>query len=310
VTEQIALGPGKEFDLVRALLREWGAAATGTGDDAALVRIPADEMLVASTDVSVENVHFRRQWIAPHEIAYRATTAALSDLAAMGARALGILLSLTLPDSWRGDVVALARGVGDAVRAADTVVLGGDLSRGGELSLSLTVLGSARNPLRRSSVRPGDRLYVTGRLGGPGAAVRAWQRGEQPSSAMLERFAHPTARLREARWLAEHGARAAIDISDGLIADAGHLAAASGVHITLSLDPLSTLAGIGIEDAASSGEEYELLVAARELDVQAFEDCFALPLTEIGRAEQGAAEVSAYFNGRVIASPGGFDHFS
>jgi thiamine monophosphate kinase len=251
VTEQIALGPGKEFDLVRALLREWGAAATGTGDDAALVRIPADEMLVASTDVSVENVHFRRQWIAPHEIAYRATTAALSDLAAMGARALGILLSLTLPDSWRGDVVALARGVGDAVRAADTVVLGGDLSRGGELSLSLTVLGSARNPLRRSAVRPGDRLYVTGRL-----------------------------------------------------------AAASGVHITLSLDPLSTLAGIGIEDAASSGEEYELLVAARELDVQAFEDCFALPLTEIGRAEQGAAEVSAYFNGRVIASPGGFDHFS
>jgi thiamine-monophosphate kinase len=117
--------------------------------------------------------------------------------------------------------------------------------------------------------------------------------------------------LREAQWLARHGARAAIDISDGVLGDVAHIAAASAVRIALELDALPTLPGVSPLDAASSGEEYELLVTAPgRLDAAAFEREFHLPLTTVGRVERGPPGVHATLHGERVARSGGFDHFS
>ncbi|HEX6534273.1 MAG TPA: thiamine-phosphate kinase [Gemmatimonadaceae bacterium] len=305
------LGPGGEFDLIRALLARWGERARGVGDDAAVLDVPPGERLVVSADSSVEHVHFRREWLEPREIGWRAAASALSDLAAMGAAPLGLLASLSIPERWLADVPALAEGVGDAAAAAGAPIVGGDITRSSELVLAITVLGHAASPLSRGGARDGDALWVTGTFGGPLAALRALERGERPDDAARDRFAHPVPRLREGRWLAQRGARAALDVSDGLLGDAGHLAAASGARVVLELDALPTVPGVSPADAARSGEEYELLVAApHELDARAFEREFRLPLTRVGRVERGPAEVRATLRGARVAPVGGFSHFS
>ncbi len=313
-SEHTGMGPGAEFDAIRGLLDQWGPRSAGAGDDAALLDVPSGERLVASVDSSVEGVHFRRDWITPAEIGYRAVTAALSDLAAMGALPLGVLTAIVLPKSWCDELPGIAEGIGVAVSSADTRVMGGNLSAGAEFSITTTVLGHAAPGvvLRRDAVRSGDTLYVTGRLGGVGAALSALLAGRAPLPEQRERFAHPAARLAEARWLAAGGARAAIDISDGLVADAGHLAAASGVGIDLELGALPLLGGVAPRDALVSGEEYELLVAApKELDAAAFAARFGQPLTAVGCAvagHPGAVEVRDA--GRRVAAGRGHDHFS
>jgi len=283
----LPMGEGAEFDAIRAMLEEWGPHATGVGDDAALLTVPAGERLVASTDSTMEGVHFRREWMSAAEIGERAASAALSDLAAMAATPLGILLALAVPENWQGELLELARGVGAAAAGARCPIVGGNLTRGSELSLTITVLGSAASPLGRAGAHPGDRIFVTGRLGGPGAALRALLDGRAPAAAHRARFVAPVPRLDEAKWLAAQGARAAIDISDGLLADAAHLARASGVTLALDLGRLPLMDGVSARDAAASGEEYELLVAvplSSTLDHAAFSRSFGIPLTEIGRA--------------------------
>lgn len=309
--EHTELGSGTEFDLVRTLLAEWGTAAHGIGDDAALLQVPPNEKLVVSTDTSVDGVHFRREWVDHTEIGYRATVAALSDLAAMAARPLGALIALTLPEADRAQVKALAAGIKAAVTAARCPIIGGDLSSGTTLSLTITVLGSTARPLARSGASVGDRVYVTGALGGPGAAVRAWLSGGKPREADRARFAHPVPRIREALALAGLGATSAIDISDGLLADLAHVAAASGVGIEIDLERIPRVAGASAVDAASSGEEYELAVTASSLDARAFAADTGLPLTEIGRivAGTGGGSVVLLDNGKQIATPAGYDHF-
>jgi len=304
-------GPGEEFRLIRRMIRRLGPLASGVGDDAAIIDLPKGERLVVSTDTSVENVHFKRGWITPLEIGYRAGTAALSDLAAMGASGIGLLVSLTVPDTWRGDLDGLSGGVGGAASHANLLVFGGDLTTGKELSITVTVLGTVREPLRRSAARVGDRVYVTGRLGGPAAALRALQHGKPVAPAYRERFATPSARIIEGRWLAGHGARAAIDISDGLVADASHIAAASNVRLELHLDKVALVEGVGPFDAARSGEEYELLVTSTiPLDTDAFYERFGIPLTEIGAVVEGATGVATFIDGGAVDfSSGGFDHF-
>ena len=311
MTGDTALGPGREFDLVRALLRRWGSTARGVGDDAAVLDVPPGEHLVASTDTAVENVHFRRDWLTPREIGWRAMAAALSDLAAMGAAPLGALIALSLPPDWLPQVEELADGLGDAARAAGCPIVGGDLARSRELSIGITALGHAAQVLPRAGARAGEALWLTGALGGPGAAVAAWTRGEEPRPEHRERFAHPEPRIAAGRWLAAHGATAAIDVSDGLLGDAEHVAAASGARLEIDLDAVPCVAGVSPEDAARSGEEYELLVAApAALDAAAFARDVGLSLTRVGRVEQGAPEVRATLGGRRVAPGGGFDHFS
>jgi thiamine-monophosphate kinase len=243
------------------------------------------------------------------EIGYRAVAAALSDLAAMAARPVGVLIALAVPERWRAELTELAEGIGEAVTVAHTFVRGGNITAAAELSITTTVLGVAFEPLARAGARPGDFIYVTGALGGPGAALGCLVRGE-PAGEHRHRFAHPVPRLREALWLAERGARAAIDVSDGLVADLRHLAAASAVGITLDVARIPCMVGVSPADALGSGEEYEVVVAApARLDVAAFERRFSLPLTEIGTASAThPGEVRVL--GARVADSSGHDHFS
>jgi thiamine-monophosphate kinase len=311
----ITLGPGSEFDLVRALLARWGTIAEGTGDDAAIVDVPAGEKLVVSTDTSVEFVHFKREWLTAQEIGYRAAAAALSDLAAMGATPLGMTVAMTLPDAWRPQALELADGMAELARATGMRIIGGDLTSGATLTITVTVLGSARSEqlLRRDGAVVGQVVYVTGRFGGPGAAVRALSRDETPAPGHRERFAHPVPRIREAIWLAAEGATAAVDCSDGLVADAAHIAAASGRRLVLDLNQLPLVDGVTELEGASSGEEYELVITGPEsLDTDRFAREFGVPLTAVGRVEIAPAtgpDVIVLYDGRVITPPTGHDHF-
>jgi thiamine-monophosphate kinase len=306
----VQLGDGREFDVIRDFVARWGDAAIGIGDDAATLEVPRGEKLVVSVDSFVESRHFEQAWLTPREIGYRAIAAALSDLAAMAALPLGVLFAVTVPDDWRDKLGGISDGVADAVREAGTRIVGGNIAGGSELSITTTVLGHAFVSLARTGAAVGDRLYVTGMLGGPGAAVAAWRSGTGPSPIARGRFVHPVPRIREARWLADRGATACIDISDGLVADARHIASASARHMEIHLDRLPTVDGVSLADAARSGEEYELLVTARNLDTGAFRATFGVPLTEIGVVVDGNAGVTTLEHGARVAAGAGHDHFS
>lgn len=314
-TPHIPLGPGSEFDTVRATLARWGAAACGTGDDGAVLDMPPRRQLVVSTDTVVEDVHFKRGWMSSEEIAYRAGAAAISDLAAMGAEPLAMLIALTLPESWRGESMSLADGIGAVARACGMCIVGGDLCAGRELSIGVTVLGTVEpgRALTRGRATAGQTLWVTGNLGGARLALQALQRGLTPLPSHRERFVHPSPRLYEARWLAAHGATAAIDISDGVASDAAHMAAASRVALVLHLDQLPLAPGASTDDAARSGEEYELLVAApASLDAADFERAFGIPLTRVGlvaTAGAGGPGVDTRVGDVHVPLPRGHDHF-
>ena len=311
MSDGVALGPGREFDIIRDLVARWGDLAAGIGDDAALLDVQAGDRLVVSTDSSVEHVHFRRDWLTPREIGYRATVAALSDLAAMAATPLGVVVALSCPESWLVDLPQLTQGIGDAVALAGTRIVGGDLTAAHELVIGITVLGASSAPVERRGARVGDLVYVTGTLGGPLAAITALRAGREPTPPAEARFARPVPRIREARWLARHGAHAMVDVSDGLLGDAAHIAAASHVRIALELDSMPTVDAMRAMDAARSGEEYELIaVLPAPVDVAAFEGEFGVPITCLGRVEAGVPGVDAYVAGERVASNSGFSHFS
>lgn len=303
------LGPGREFDAIRRMVDRWSDQSSGIGDDAAVIA-SVDGSLVVSTDTSVESVHFRRDWLSLSEIGYRATASALSDLAAMGAKPVGLLSAIALPEHMLSELDQIAAGIGEAAALCDAKILGGDLSRSKELSITITVLGTARVPLLRSAALPGDVIYITGTLGGPLAALRDLEAGRGAASVHRERFVRPVPRIREAQWLAANGARAAIDISDGVAADAAHMAAASGVRIAIDLDLVPLAPEVTPMDAAISGEEYELLISAREeLDVGEFNRLFEVPLTKIGRILAGSPGVELSLAGKPVQPEQGYLHF-
>jgi thiamine-monophosphate kinase len=247
-------------------------------------------------------------------VGYRAAAAALSDLAAMGARPIGVLVALSFPDAWHAHIGQVGDGIGEAAALAGAPIVGGNITGGGHLAITITVLGESPHPLRRDGAREGDIIYVTGRLGGPGRALASWLAGREPDAVARARFARPVARTREGQWLAAHGARAAIDVSDGLAADLRHLAAASHVRLVVDLATVPCMPGVTPREAVASGEEYELVVTAgAPLDGQAFEDAFAVPLTAIGRVERvtdAGASVTAAEGGAFVDLPRGHDHLS
>jgi thiamine-monophosphate kinase len=315
----LALGPGPEFDRIREIVHLLGREGAGLGDDCAL--LPAgDTYFAISTDVSVEQVHFRLDWIHLAEVGWRATAAALSDLAAAGAEPAGVLAAVTMPAAAAAsDLLEVMTGVRDATRSVGAPVLGGDLSSGPVWSLAMTVIGRTRAPVSRGGARPGDRLWVTGVLGGSRAALEAWRRKEQPPAAARECYAHPSPRIAAARWLGDHGAHAMIDLSDGLAGDAGHLAAASGVALEIDVGSIPVAPEADAEArrqgmspqhfAAEGGEDFELLVALPPgFDaVAAFTREAGLPLTSIGTIGPGRA-VQFSEQGRAVMLKG-FNHF-
>ncbi len=289
-----------------------GEQATPAGDDCAIVTL-GSERLAVSTDIVLEGTHFRPGWMSPAEIGWRAAAAALSDLAAIAAEPLGLLVSLGVSPEWPEEHVAdVMEGIGEAGRAVGAMVWGGDLVRSEQLVVDVVVVGRADAPVLRSGAQAGDGLWVTGSLGAPAAALRAWLGGHEPDASARQRFAHPHPRIAEAKWLRDQGARAMIDISDGLVGDAGHLAAASAVAVAIDSERVPLHAAADSPDSALvSGEEYELLVALPEgadPDPTVFQDTFGIPLTRIGRVAAGAG-VEVLKNGLPAPLPTGYVQF-
>lgn len=304
MSEHQLLGPGPEFDRVRAILAALGDRGAPSGDDCALIPI-GGQLLAVSTDISVEGVHFKTAWLSHEEIGWRATASALSDLAAEGADPHGVLVALGCPaGATDAEAAALMKGAGLAAEAAGTQVVGGDLTSAAHWTVAVTVLGTAARPVTRAGGRAGDRLYVTGELGSARAALDAWLAGRTPEPHVRERFAHPVPRIAAGRVLART-ATAMLDLSDGLAADVRHLAAASNCAAEIDLDKVPC--GPGVPDgkyAAEGGEDYELLVA---LPPDAAPPLLDVKLTEVGRLVTGTGVTFLQGGARVTLQ--GFQHF-
>lgn len=324
------LAAGPEFDRIRAFLaaanagREEGIPVPA-GDDAAVLEVPEGERVVLGVDACVEEVHFRRAWVGWEAVGWRATAAALSDLAAMAAAPVGALVTVLLPPELDRDVLeSLASGVGACLRDTGSGLLGGDLSASpGGVALDVVAVGTASRPVPRSGARAGDELWVTGRLGAAATAVADWRSGLEPEARARRAFERPRPRLEEARWVAERvDVRALIDLSDGLAGDAAHVAAASGVGIEIDLASLplaEVLEGfrsskVATRRALAGGEDYELLLAAAPGEVEEirdeFERRFDLELTLVGRAVEGEGVRGREGDGAPRPLPvAGYDHF-
>jgi thiamine-monophosphate kinase len=317
VGPSLALGPGREFDLIRGIAAALGPAAAGVGDDCALLPVGLTT-LAATVDCSIEGVHFRTEWLTSEEIGWRAAAAALSDLAADGVKPLGILVSLALPlSTGRGEAgetaAAIMAGAGAAASAVGGRVLGGDLARFEKIVIDVCALGTVERAVRRVGARAGEGLWVTGALGAARLALRAFQAGRSPDAEARARFARPEPRIAAGRWLADRGATAMIDVSDGLAADARHLAAASGVGLEVAMERVPCALGADALGAVASGEEYELLVtlprAFGVADAQAFQEFHDLPLTRVGDVVAGEG-VRFTDRGAAVTPAGGWDHFA
>jgi thiamine-monophosphate kinase len=285
-----------EFGLIERIARLAGRArgadvVLGIGDDAAVLRARAREDVVASTDAALAGVHFRLDEETPAVAGARAAVGCLSDLAAMGARPLGLLLALALPPSTPvATALALVRGVVAAARRAGAPLVGGNVTRAREIGLTLTALGAVERgrALRRDRGRPGDRVFVTGTLG-RSALERA--RGRVRSTG--------TPRLSAGRRLLRvPGVGACIDVSDGLAADLLQLARASGVAGRLVPEQVPLPPGFAAACArlgrhplalALAGEDYELLFSVRPSGpgARALTERLGVRVTEIGRLEAG-----------------------
>jgi thiamine-monophosphate kinase len=273
-----------EFELL-ARLRErlpptGGRVRIGSGDDAA-VTVPGGAT-ATSVDLLVEGVHFRREWTDLPAIGRKALAAALSDLAAMGAEPGEAYVALGVPpDLDEDDCMELIDGLASLAAETGTALAGGDVSRAPALSLAVTVVGHAGRPeqlVARSGGEPGDTLVLTGEIGGAAAGLLLLESPrlaaaipEQTAERLRQRLLGPTPRLAAGRALAAAGARAMVDLSDGLAGDATRLAEASGGGVRIAAGALPLANGVAevaaaagrepLELAASGGEEYELLAA-------------------------------------------------
>ena len=313
-----------EWDRIETLRGIFATAAlpgvvVGIGDDAAVLS-PGPDLLVWTVDAAVDGVHFRRDLLSLVDVGYRATMAAASDLAAMGAAPRGLLAALVLPsDVGDRELAELAAGQRAAADALGTAILGGNLARGSELSITTTALGAAPHPFTRAGAVPGDALWAAGALGLAAAGLALLLAGHTPVSAAahaaLQSWRRPEARIAEG--LAARGwAHAAIDVSDGLAQDVRHLARAAGVDAVLDEDALISpalreiAAELGedpLDLALHGGEDYALVVAAP--------DGPGLPgFTRIGWIPYGASAGAVQLrrgDGTIVAiAARGFDHFA
>ena len=277
-------------------------AARGLADDAAVLEL-AGERLVVTHDMIVEGVHYLPD-DPPGDVAWKLVAVNLSDLAGKGARPIGVLLGFMLGDGgWDRDFVA---GLGTVLSAFGLPLLGGDTvaAPGGTArALGLTAIGAARGPVpSRAGARAGDHLWVTGTIGDAGAGLALLDRGNSEPVALIERYRNPRPRLEAGERLAPI-VSAMMDVSDGLLIDAGRMAEASGCRAAMELDalPLSedllALAGDDREarlEAATAGDDYELLFAAptdAAPELLALAEEIGLPFSRIGRIEPGSGLV-------------------
>lgn len=302
----IVLGmPESEKKLIRQIRRlaaKGPAVVTGIGDDAAVLRIPKGHELLVTTDFSIENVHFRRQWHPPEVVGWRCLTRGLSDIAAMGGEPQAAFLSLALgndvPQKW---VERFLMGLLKLARKYNVPLAGGDTAQSERgIQADIVVVGSAPKgkAVLRSGAKPDQHIYVTGKLGGSAAALNRLRKG-LPPGPQYARYFRPEPRLAAGRWLRQRGIPSAmIDISDGLSTDLEHLCQESnvGAEIESEAIPLAhsepartergkRLEGVGLEYALHGGDDYELLfTSSRPVppEVQ------GVSVTRIGRTSSSA----------------------
>ncbi|WP_329057568.1 thiamine-phosphate kinase [Amycolatopsis sp. NBC_01480] len=232
-----------EFALIQAVTegrRQPASTLLGPGDDAAVVAAP-DGRVVATTDVLVQGVHFRLDWSSPEQVGRKAVAVNLSDVAAMGAKPTTVLVGFACPPDLPAAVVTeLMNGMWAEAGRAGIGVSGGDMVRADQLVISVTALGDLedREPVTRSGARPGDVLAVSGRLGWAAAGLAVLRRGFRSPVGVVNAQRCPEPPYEAGPRAALAGATAMIDISDGLLADLGHIASASGVGLDVQTTDL------------------------------------------------------------------------
>lgn len=315
-----------EFGLIRRIQEQAGSAAhlvKGIGDDCAVQRQEPGRELLTSTDLLIEGIHFDRRWISMEQLGRKAVAVNISDIAAMGgvprSLLLGVACSTKVSDR---DLQEFIAGFLAEAQSYSVVLAGGDTSRSpGPLMISVTVLGEVEKgqAICRSGAAPGEAIYVSGTLGGSALALHQLQQGEQPSEELARQHHTPKAQVALGRLLAQRQlATAMLDISDGLLADLGHIAEDSGVGAELQLAalPLCPEFVVALEQnpqlidlALSGGEDYQLLLTAKEQRLDQQPELAGL-LTRIGTITQGTEViVKRADQTRYRCARGGFDHF-
>jgi thiamine-monophosphate kinase len=311
-----------EFDLIariRARALQRGDVVLGIGDDAALLQPPPGRQLVVTTDTLNNGVHFPLG-TPPADIGWKALAVNLSDLAAMGAEPAWCTLSLSLPDADAAWTDAFLDGFLALAQRHEVALIGGDTTRG-PLSVSVTALGFVEpgRALRRDAAQVGDEVWVTGTLGDAAAALASRQGDGAP--ALRSRLDRPTPRLETGRALIGI-AHAAVDVSDGLLADLGHICRASGVAAEIELAALPASAALlqAFEAGqrwslqAAGGDDYELCFTAspsRRNELLAACESAGVTISRIGHVVSGSGVVALDAEGRAWHPPRrGYDHFA
>jgi thiamine-monophosphate kinase len=313
--EQHTLAELGEFGLIDQITADFAVTATvpvGPGDDAAVIRLDGD--LVVSTDTVVAGVHFRTDWSLPHEVGQRAVAAAVADLIAMGARPAALVVAFTapgeLPAAWAKQCMQ-----GMKVEAAKSgiALAGGDITSGPVIVLTITVMGDLQGhaPVLRSGARPGDVVALRGRVGWSATGLRVLSRGFRSPRAVIEAYKVPEVIYSAGAEAVAANATAMIDVSDGLLADLGHVAAASGVAVDIRRDALTVPEPIQAVAAATGADPWSLLLTGGEDHALAatFPPHSVPPQwLEIGVVREGPAQVLV--DGTAWEGTPGFDHFT
>jgi thiamine-monophosphate kinase len=305
---------GRIARIARALASRAEGVELGIGDDAAVLLAPAGQRLVWTIDEQVEGVHFRRDLLSWYDVGWRSYHAAASDVAAMGARPWCALCALVLPtDVDDSSLDAITSGQRDAAKGLGAPVVGGNLSRGECFSVATTLLGVCERAVPRSGARPGDGLWMAGRVGLAACGMWAIETGRANEPDFIEAVAawrRPEALIASGLRMAPL-AHAAVDVSDGLARDVGHLASASRVQVILDATvlandpPLARAAAHGprggLDLALYGGEDYALVVASPD-PIDGFR--------RIGDVRDGSGLVLRFSDGETPVEPRGFDHFA
>lgn len=281
--EDLPLSEVGEFELVEALVAHFPQGEdvlVGPGDDAALVRVRKGHVVV-TTDLLVEGRHFRRDWASARDVGHRAAAQNLSDVNAMGGRAHTMTLGLALPaDLELGWVLEFGRGFAEECAAVGASVVGGDITRSEEIVVAVTAIGSCSvPPVLRSGARPGDVLALCGRQGWAAGGLAVLKRGFRSPRNLVEAYRRPEPPYEAGLVAAEAGATAMMDVSDGLVADAEHLAAESRVAIDIRSDVFEIPEPLVAVGAALGAEPLQFILGGGEDHplLATFPDASAVP---------------------------------